>query len=137
MAIAIEGAAAPMFHVYDMPTSVAFYRDVLGFAVVHHSTPFTDAKDDFGWVMLRLGGTELMLNNAYEDNIRPDAPNAARTQAHRDTTLYFHCVDVDSAYEYLTSKGILAGKPKVAYYGMKQCYLRDPDGYSLCFQCAV
>jgi hypothetical protein len=24
--------------------------------------------------------------------------------------------------------------PKVAWYGMKQLYLRDPDGYLICFQ---
>jgi hypothetical protein len=25
-------------------------------------------------------------------------------------------------------------EPKVAPYGMKQLYVRDPDGYNLCFQ---
>jgi glyoxylase I family protein len=25
-------------------------------------------------------------------------------------------------------------EPKVAPYGMKQLYVRDPDGYGLCFQ---
>jgi glyoxylase I family protein len=133
MSIAIEGAT-PMFHVFDVPTSIAFYRDVLGFEVVQHSPPFSDAKDDFGWAMLRLHGVELMVNNAYENNIRPSSPDPARTAGHRDTTLYFSCPDVDAAYADLLVKGVSVQEPKVAYYGMKQMYLTDPDGYTLCFQ---
>jgi glyoxylase I family protein len=30
--------------------------------------------------------------------------------------------------------GIKAEEPKVSWYGMKQVYLTDPDGYLLCFQ---
>ena len=33
MSIKVEGSA-PLIQVFDMPTSVAFYRDVLGFSVV-------------------------------------------------------------------------------------------------------
>ena len=133
MAIAIEGVT-PLFQVFDVPTSIAFYRDVLGFEVIQNSTPFTDAKDDYGWAMLRLNGVVLMLNNAYENNIRPAEPDPARIAAHRDTTLYFDCRDVGAVYEYLRARGVAVREPKVAYYGMKQLYVRDPDGYSLCFQ---
>ena len=132
----IQGAV-PMFHVYDVPSAVAFYRDRLGFEVVMTSPPFTDAKDDYGWALLRLQGVELMLNNAYEGNIRPDKRDVARTAAHADTTLYLACPDVDGAYAELRAKGIAAGAPKDAYYGMRQVYLRDPDGYGICFQWPV
>lgn len=133
MGIVIEGAT-PMFHVYDVPTSLRLYRDVLGFEVVATSTPFSNAKDDFGWAMLRLNGVELMLNNAYEDNIRPESPDPGRISAHADASIYFACRDVDEAYAYLLEREISATEPKVAYYGMKQMYVTDPDGYRLCFQ---
>jgi uncharacterized glyoxalase superfamily protein PhnB len=84
--------------------------------------------------MLRLNGVELMLNNAYENNVRPAQPDAARAAAHRDTTLYFACGDVDAAYAYLCERGIAAKPPKVAYYAMKQVYANDPNGFGLCFQ---
>ena len=83
MTLLLEGAS-PLFSVYDVPTAVAFYRDVLGFSVIHHSEPFTANQDDYGWVLLRHGTVELMLNNAYEDNIRPPAPDPARLAAHAD-----------------------------------------------------
>jgi uncharacterized glyoxalase superfamily protein PhnB len=136
MSISID-SATPLFAVYDVPTAVAFYRDLLGFEVVSSSVPFTDAKDDFGWALIRLNGVDLMLNNAYEDNIRPPAPIPSRIAAHADTILYFACPDVDAAYEDLVARGVAVQPPAVSYYNMKQLYLTDPDGYVLCFQWPV
>ena len=133
MAIAIEDAT-PLIKVFDVPTAVAFYRDVLGFEVVTTSKPFTDAKDDYGWAFLRRNGVELMLNNAYENNIRPGVPEQARVDAHGDTTLYLACRDLDGACAHLRAHGIDAPDPEVAYYGMRQVSIKDPDGYSICLQ---
>jgi glyoxylase I family protein len=132
MAIDVRGLA-PLLQVFDMPASVRFYRDVLGFEVVATS-PVLGA-DRFHWALLRLGNAELMLNTAYEsDHQRPAQPDRARTAAHHDTGLYFGCPDVDAAYEELRAKGLKLEAPAVAPYGMKQLYCRDPDGYILCFQ---
>jgi catechol 2,3-dioxygenase-like lactoylglutathione lyase family enzyme len=66
-----------------MPTSVRFYRDLLGFELVNTSPPL--GKDRFHWALLRLGGAELMLNTAYEfDSDRPSKPDQTRTAAHCD-----------------------------------------------------
>src|SRR6266481_7965455 len=67
MGIEIRGMA-PLLQVFDMPTSIAFYRDVLGFEVVTTSKP---GAANFGWALLRLNGMELMLNTAYEEDSRP------------------------------------------------------------------
>ncbi len=136
MAIAVEGAV-PMLLVYDVPIALAFYRDILGFAVVRHSPPFDDAKDNFGWALLRLNDIELMLNNMYENNIRPAQPDVVRAQMHRDTAIFFSCRDVDAAYAYLKEKGIAARGPVDTYYGMRQLQVSDPDGYSIVFQWPV
>jgi glyoxylase I family protein len=118
--------------VFDMPTSLKFYRDVLGFEVI--STNDDDAGDNVDWCYLRLGKTELMLNGMYEAHRRPAAPDKKRIATHSDVCLYFGCPDVDGAYRYLRSKGVAVKEPKVAQYGMKQLYVLDPDGYNLCFQ---
>ncbi|MBB5056127.1 putative glyoxalase superfamily protein PhnB [Granulicella aggregans] len=136
MAIQVEGMV-PLLVVFDVPTAVAFYRDVIGFEVVNTSKPFSDAKDDFGWAMLRLGEVKLMLNNAYENNVRPALPEALRVIWHKDVILYFACPDVDGAYEYLRMRGVVVKEPSIAYYGMKQLNVTDPDGYRLCFQWTV
>jgi len=62
MAIEIRGMA-PLLQVFDMPTSIGFYRDVLGFEVDSTSKP---TGERFDWALLKLNGVELMLNTAYE-----------------------------------------------------------------------
>jgi len=136
MALDIRGLA-PLLQVYDMPTSVRFYRDQLGFTV-RMTSPSLGGEDRFHWCLLELGNAQLMLNSAYEfDSDRPVPPDAARTTAHDDICVYFSCPDVDAAYEEFRSKGVALGPPKVAPYGMKQLCFHDPDGFALCFQWAV
>lgn len=130
MAIEIRGLA-PLLSVFDMPTSLAFYCDGLGFEIAGSDGK---AAPDFDWVLLRLNGTELMLNTAYDGDRRPPSPDPARIAAHRDAAIYFGCPDVDGASARLRQLGITAEEPRVAPYGMKQLYLTDPDGYLLCFQ---
>ena len=129
MAIDIRGLA-PLFEVFDMPTSIAFYRDVLGFTVVNTSQP----GPDFGWALLSLNGVELMLNTAFESDQRPPAPDPNRVLGHGDTGLYFGCPDVEQAYVQLRIKGLNVEEPVIRTYGMKQLNVSDPDGYNLYFQ---
>lgn len=128
MGINVDGMC-PLLQVFDMPTSLAFYR-VLGFEVLQSAPP----GDDCDWCLLRLNGTELMLNTQYEKDDRPAMADGARVGAHRDTSLFFRCRDLDAAYAHLRAHGIDARPPVVRDYGMKQLSFRDPDGYNLCLQ---
>jgi glyoxylase I family protein len=121
MGIDVRGLA-PLLSVFDMPTSIKFYCEGLGFELVS-----SDGKPapHFDWVLLRLNGTELMLNTAYEEDQRPPAPDPARIRAHQDTVIYFGCPDVDGAHAHLRGTGINVREPEVASYGMKQLYLPD------------
>jgi glyoxylase I family protein len=121
---------ATLIQVFDMPTSLAFYRDVMGFEVI------SDAPEDgrCDWVWLKSAESELMLNTAYEADDRPPAPDPTRVAAHADTTLYFGCEDVDAAQAALRARGVATREPFVTAYGMKQLYLQDPDGYEICLQ---
>jgi len=130
MSIEVHGVCT-LLQVFDMPTSVRFYRDVLGFEVVETSPR---EGDQFDWGMLRLNNAHLMLNTAYEQEYRPPQSDPAVVSAHRDMCLYFRCPNVDAAYRHLVAHGVDVQAPKVAPYGMKQLYVSDPDGYGLCFQ---
>ncbi|MGC9950812.1 MAG: VOC family protein [Bryobacteraceae bacterium] len=129
MAIDIRGIA-PLLFVFDMPAAIHFYRDVLGFEVVSTS----GGGDNCGWALLKLNGVEVMLNTEYDDGERPAVPDPARVTGHADTCLYFGLEDLDGAYQHLRAQGCDVNEPKVAYYGMRQLYVRDPDGFGLCFQ---
>lgn len=129
MAIHYQGLA-PLLQVFDMPASLCFYRDWLGFTVVAQSSP----GDTCNWCLLRYENAELMLNTAYESAHRPAQPDPARIAAHSDTTLYFGCQDLDAAHAHLESKGIAANPPVTRPYGMRQLSFADPDGYHICLQ---
>jgi uncharacterized glyoxalase superfamily protein PhnB len=131
VAIEVRGVCT-LILVFDMPTALRFYRDALGFEV--KATSDSAAGDEVDWCYLKLGDAELMLNGMYEAHQRPAAPDQRRNAAHKDTCLYFACPDVDAAYRHLRATGIEVQEPRVAHYGMKQLYVRDPDGYNLCFQ---
>jgi uncharacterized glyoxalase superfamily protein PhnB len=131
MALDLKGMT-PLLQVFDMPTSMNFYCDTLGFEVFMVDDPKKAPNHD--WVWLKRGEIELMLNTAYESGHRPATADARRIAAHDDVCFYFSAPDVDAVYEELSAKGLTMGKPKIAPYGMKQLYLHDPDGYNLCFQ---
>jgi glyoxylase I family protein len=136
MPIEVQGVA-PLVQVFDMSRSIHFYRDVLGFTVTGRSRGKSSDPDDVDWAMLKLSDVTVMLNTAYDPEDVPASPDAARWSGHQDACLYFDCPNVDGAYQHLISNGFAAEPPKVAWYGMKQLYLTDPDGFGICFQWPV
>ena len=128
----------PLIQVFDMNAAIAFYRDRLGFEIVRHSGEVdTPEGRFFHWAWLRLGGAHLMLNTAFDEGERPLVRNPDRQAAHRDTGLFFDCPDVDGMAALLRSRGVAVEGPKDAPYGMRQLFVTDPDGYTLCFQAPV
>ena len=57
MQIDMQGLC-PLLAVYDMPTSLRFYRDLLGFEIHMKSDPEPDGHID--WVWLRRSDADLM-----------------------------------------------------------------------------
>ena len=117
----------PFLQIFDMPTSIRFYRDILGFEVRGTSSP-----ENYFWAVLKLGPAGLILHAAYEDGKRPPAPDANRVAAHEDTTFYLYCDDLDDLYEYLQRRGVTVSPPKLTD-GEWTLHVKDPDGYGLCF----
>ncbi len=137
--MAIEvGGMAPLIQVHDMNEALAFYQGALGFALVQSSDE-VDAPEGryFHWCWLKLGGSHLMLNTAYDEGERPPQRDPVRQAAHRDIGLFFDCHDPDAAAAHLRAQGIACSGPRNASYGMRQLYVTDPDGYELCFQTAA
>jgi catechol 2,3-dioxygenase-like lactoylglutathione lyase family enzyme len=122
----------PLLSVFDMATSLRFYRDVLGFEIHRSSDPEPDGHMDWCWLL--LNDANLMLNTAYEHSSRPPAPDPARVAAHGDTQLYIGCQDLDAAAQYLQAASVPVRGPMVRPYGMKQLFFRDPDNYEICLQ---
>jgi catechol 2,3-dioxygenase-like lactoylglutathione lyase family enzyme len=114
---------APLLYVSDMDRSAAFYDNKLGFDLIQHWEP----AGKMLWCLLRRGGADLMLQQADEK----DGPAQGRG---RGVMFFFGCDDADALHAELVANGLKLDPPQVAFYGMKQLFVKDPDGYELCFQ---
>ena len=134
MSIQFDGLC-PLLQVFDMPESVRFYCDVLGFELASHSPLAKRPEGEyFHWAMLKRGDITIMLNTAYDEGERPPQPDPARIAAHGDTSLYFDCPDAERTCSDLVSLGVrVLEKPFITQYGLKRFTIADPDGYNLCF----
>tara|TARA_B100000609_G_C17002300_1_gene324283 strand:+ start:83 stop:475 length:393 start_codon:yes stop_codon:yes gene_type:complete len=116
----------PLLTVSDLQLSLKFYVDQLGFTLTRQA----DNQGQVFWCWLEKDQIAIMLQQAdpSEDDI---------SHAGQGVTLYWLCDDVDAVHAQLKANGMQMDDPTVAYYGMKQLYLKDPDGYDLCFECEM
>jgi catechol 2,3-dioxygenase-like lactoylglutathione lyase family enzyme len=125
----------PNLMVSDMRRSVAFYRDVLGLQPsVMVAADRTVLPEDDGsnavFTTLEWNGAQLMLQTAPSlaeelDIIGPDQRPTA------SGTIYFRGLDPETVLGKVAAEQIVKG-PLTQWYGMRELYLRDPDGYILC-----
>ena len=120
------GFVAPFFIVRDVMSSLAFYRDRLGFEVM-----FLGPDDDVYYAMLRRDGVRLMLK-AITPEVQP-TPNPSRHPWAR-WDAYIYTPDPDTLAEEFASRGLSFHEP----LGINSDQLRgfeimDTDGYVLYF----
>jgi uncharacterized glyoxalase superfamily protein PhnB len=113
----------PLLTVQDMARSMSFYERTLGFSVVGRA----EVDGRTFWCRLERGGASLMLQQADDE----DGPAGNRG---RGVALYFVCDDAERLHAELSARGLQLPRVAVAEYGMKQLFVPEPDGYSLCFE---
>lgn len=123
MLIPLIHELAPLLIVGDIARSVEFYVGKLGFQVTMNWEP----DGQLQWCRLERDSSALMLQQACEE----DGSSVGRG---RGVLFYFNSQDANAEHARLVAAGLSVQPPKVAFYGMNQLYLTDPDGYELCFQ---
>lgn len=111
-AIRLEGLTLP---VADLARSLAFYRDLLGFAVTYESPAFA---------LVRIGDGSLGL-------LRAAAPGPAGPRANVHVELSTD--DLDGLYDELTRRGAAFSGPPTDRPWERAVSLLDPDGYRVEF----
>ena len=111
----VEKISAVTLKVSSMPTSVRFYRDLLGLEIVYGS-------EDAHFSSLRTKDGKGPILNLEQGN--------PVTQWGR---LIFHVPDVDRFWAYLKEKGMRPEAPRDASWGERYFHLSDPDGHELSF----
>ena len=125
----------PNLAVSDMRRSLAFYAEVVGLSVkmtVAADRSFAmapDSVDDPVFAILELDGAEFMLQQ--RDSLAGDLPGIEIGAPNNAGTIYIRGVSADDALARAPAGAVIKG-PELSWYGMKEGYLRDPDGHILC-----
>jgi uncharacterized glyoxalase superfamily protein PhnB len=107
-----------MLRTWDLPGSIAFYAEVLGFELTAH-------EPEWGWASLTRGPAELMLAgpNEHEGDVKPAFTGS----------LYFRVADVDGLWAQLRERVRVCYPLETFPYGMREFAIYDNNGYLLQF----
>lgn len=120
----------PLFHVANLTTSLAFYRDLLGFNVT-----YTMAGDDGELVHagLQHGDVNMMLS------VESGEGDSSRLPVSRRSGIVTYLTvddgqDLDAFYNRVKAAGArVVSEPTDQFYGEREWAVIDPDGHQLIF----
>ena len=111
----------PNIVVSSIETSLAFYRDVLGFKV----TMSVPDPAPYVFVGLQSGPVEVFINAA---EIMPEKVSFGNS-----LSLYVEVVDIKALHESLRPQVPIAIPLEKKFYGMTEFAIHDPDGHMIIF----
>ncbi|WP_339950326.1 VOC family protein [uncultured Albimonas sp.] len=131
----------PNLMVTDMARSVAFWRDALGFAVTMTVDAARESRfgpeadpDASVFTILEGAGGQLMLQTV--ESLAADLPSFAGGLPDRPGIgIYLRDLSPDEVLTRLPEGAVLKA-PETAWYGMRELFLRDPDGHVICVAAA-
>lgn len=126
----------PNLMVEDVAQSVAFYRDLLGFDFimamrdeqpVEEIPAATDKPLD--WAMLQRDQVAMMFQQ--RNSLVDELPALAGCAIGASLTIYIELEGVAGLYESLQGRADIIKPLQTTFYGMREFYLRDCNGYIL------
>ena len=109
-----------MLRTWDIPGTVRFYTEVLGFACEE-----IEVSAEGGWALLRRGNAAIMLSgpNVHEGDVTPAFTGS----------LYFRVDDVNGFWDKVRNRAKLCYPIEDFEYGMREFAVYDTNGYLLQF----
>lgn len=127
----------PNLAVRDIKETVAFYRDILGFelmmAVPEDKSDFAPVLQEdkkYLFVQMKKDNIELMLQEI--ESLKEDV-GAFFDKIGGSLTLFIRVEDVDKLYSDISQKVNIVKDIETAWYGMREFYIKDCNGYILGF----
>lgn len=117
----------PNVVVHDVNETVEFYRDVLGFQLLA-SVPETGK---FNWAMMSRDGVQMMFQS--QPSIVEDLSLFADVPIGAAQTLFIDVSDVQALYDDLKGKVHIVHDMRDTFYGTREFYFEDCNGYVLGF----
>jgi catechol 2,3-dioxygenase-like lactoylglutathione lyase family enzyme len=114
---------APLIVVDDITATIAFYRDLLDFAIV---TAIPNAGSPT-WVLMRNGAVEVMFQT------RHGIPESQRPPYWTGLSLHFDGTGIRQKYELLKNRVQIVRHLAPTLNGMLEFWMRDCNGHMLIF----
>ena len=112
--------------VNDLERTSEFYVQRLGLKQVERP------DFDFPGLWFQAGSTQIHATQASEFSGQAGPGPRASSSVSRGQHFAFRIQDLDRALEFLHSSGVeIADGPKFRPDGVRQVYLKDPDGYTV------
>ena len=128
----------PNLAVADIRQTVQFYCENLGFALVMAVPETQDGVEqqlidgkEYVYAMLKKDSVELMIQRT--DSFRKDVVCAGEISVGASVSFFMQGTGIETFYEELKGKQIQVSELKLTWYGIKEFYITDNNGYILCF----
>jgi len=113
--------AVPVLEVVDVASSVAWYRDTLGFS----ASPFPESPP-YAFAILERGGAEIMLRHG-------ERPSGREPRPYRwDVYLRLSGGRLREIHARLSERGAVTRRLERMFYGLAEFEVADPDGHVVC-----
>ena len=128
----------PNLMVNDVCQSLNWYRDVLGFELQlalcpGDKTPLTEVDETQALEFAILIRDKVCLMLQERASMASELPALAGIDIGASQVLYVELDDVDGHYLTTRDKVEVVAEPRDQFYGMREWYCRDCNGYILCF----
>jgi uncharacterized glyoxalase superfamily protein PhnB len=128
----------PNFEVSNIRETVHFYQSVLDFNLtmaVPESQDSVEQKLEEGkeyvYALIVKDKVEIMLQRT--DSFKQDIALAEDAKIGASVSFYMEIDGLNELYNTIKDKVKNSTKPKTAWYGMREFYIKDPNGYILGF----
>ena len=128
----------PNFEVSSIRETVHFYQSVLGFSLTMAVPENQDGIEqnlldgkEYVYALLAKDNVEIMLQRT--DSFKQDVKLAEGHKIGASVSFYMEIEGLNELYNFIKDKVKNSTEPKTTWYGMREFYIKDPNGYILGF----
>ncbi|GHT30274.1 bleomycin resistance family protein [Bacteroidia bacterium] len=128
----------PNFAVANIKQTVEFYKSVLGFNLIVAVPESQDGieqvlSDDKEYVYALISKDNIEFMIQRTDSFKKDVPLAEQEIIGASVSFYMEIEGITDFYQQIRSKEVVSTEMKTTWYGMREFYLKDNNGYILGF----
>lgn len=128
----------PNFEVKNIRETIEFYQNALGFSLVMAVPETQDGIEqtltggkEYVYALVSKDSVEMMFQRT--DSFKEDVSLAEGLSMGASVSFYMEIEGIDGFYKQIRDKGLKPTELKTAWYGMREFYLKDNNGYILGF----